>query len=432
MDKSDINSFFADPSELELSDYIIEDYFFESVMEPRAAAARLCMEQSTAQWRRVGVNEDLRELHGAKVIDLKVERVKGSSEYPLLSKESVPHYSCRVKIAHPHRNFGAKIPNLLTAVCGEGAFFCPGITVIKLFDIEFPDSYLSMFEGPQFGIEGLREMLGIYERPFFFGVIKPNIGLGPSEFAELAYLAWLGGLDVAKDDEMLSNTEWSPLKLRSYEVSKKMRLAEKETGERKMYVANITDEVDHICALHDIALENGANAVMLNSMTVGLSAVRMLRKYSEVPIVGHFDFIAPFSRLPYFGVSSKLITKLQRIAGCDSIVMPGFGNRMKTPDYEVIANVHECLRPLGNIRPSLPIPGGGDWAGTLPEVFNKLDTVDFGFIPGRGVFSHPEGPRSGAKSLRQAWEAIKLGVPIVEYAKDRRELKSAIEAFGAR
>ena len=40
------------------------------------------------------------------------------------------------------------------------------------------------------------------------------------------------------------------------------------------------------------------------------------------------------------------------------------------------------------------------------------------------------GPRAGAKSLHQAWEAYLLKKSVEEYAKDHPELNSAIEYFG--
>jgi ribulose-bisphosphate carboxylase large chain len=76
------------------------------------------------------------------------------------------------------------------------------------------------------------------------------------------------------------------------------------------------------------------------------------------------------------------------------------------------------------------VPGGSDWAGTIPVVYEKLRTIDFGFVPGRGVFGHPMGPAAGATSLRQAWEAIVRKIPLSEYAKDHQELKEAIQVFG--
>ena len=96
----------------------------------------------------MNVNEDLRRRFGAKVIDLFVERTLDKPSYPLLLPAAAKSYGCRVKIAHPHRNFGPKIPNLLSAACGEGTFFSKGISAIKLFDIEFPGSFLKHFQGP--------------------------------------------------------------------------------------------------------------------------------------------------------------------------------------------------------------------------------------------------------------------------------------------
>ncbi|CAB1078435.1 similar to ribulose-1,5-bisphosphate carboxylase, Type III [Olavius algarvensis Delta 1 endosymbiont] len=430
MSESDKQGFFADQSTLAMDDYLIFEYYFETTVDPQEAAAHLCQEQSTAQWKRVDVDEDLRDRFGAKVIKLKVERELESPSYCLPQDAGESAHACHVRIAHPHGNFGPKLPNILTAAGGEGAFYSPGIPVIKLLDIEFPASFLQAFQGPKFGIRGLRDILGVYDRPLFFGVIKPNIGLSPEPFAELAYQSWLGGVDIAKDDEMLCDVTWSPLSERARLLGAARRKSERETGESKIYLANITDEVDRLIELHDIAVEAGANAVMVNGMTTGLSAVRMLRKHTRVPLVGHFDFIAPFTQIPFYGVHSKLITKLQRLVGFDVIIMPGFGERMKTPDDEVLENVQECFKPLGHIKDTLPVPAGSQWAGSTAKLYERLKTIDFAIVPGRGVFGHPMGPRGGGASLRQGWEAVRKGVALEEYAMKHAELKAAIEAFG--
>jgi ribulose-bisphosphate carboxylase large chain len=430
MDETVKHGFFTDRSKLNLEDYLIFDYYFESTIDPEEAAAHLCQEQSTAQWKRVDVDEDLREEFGAKVIELLVERELDKPSYPLLAPAGLKSYGCRIKIAHPHRNFGPKLPNLLSAACGEGTFFSKGIAAIKLFDIEFPDRFLHHFEGPQFGIDGIREILDIHDRPLFFGVIKPNLGLSPESSAELAYQGWLGGLDIAKDDEMLADVAWSPLQERARLLGRARIQSEKETGQKKIYLANITDEVDRLIELHDIAVAGGANAVLVNGMTTGLSAVRMLRKHAQVPLVGHLPFIAAFTRAPYLGVHSKVITKLQRLVGFDAVIMPGFGNRMKTPENEVLRNIQECFKPLGHLKKTLPVPAGSQWAGSTPMIYAKLKTADFGIVPGRGVFNHPMGPKAGAASLRQAWEAFQQGLTLEEYSRNHPELRAAVDTFG--
>ena len=432
MTPDDIAGFYARQQDLNPEDYIELDFTFECAGDPREAAAHLCSEQSTAQWRRVGVDEDFRPRFGAKVLDLESEPRPSGFSIPVECAVQGPVHAVRVTIAHPHGNFGPSIPNLLSAVCGEGVFFSPGIPLIRLQDIRFPDSYLAAFEGPRFGVAGLRERLQAFDRPIFFGVIKPNIGLAAAPFAELGYESWLGGLDIAKDDEMLADVSWCPLTERAAALGEARCRAERETGVPKIYLANITDEVDRLASLHDIAVAKGANALLVNAMPVGLSGVRMLRKHATVPLIAHFPFIAAFSRLPGYGIHSRVLTRLQRLAGFDSVIMPGFGSRMMTPEHEALDCVRACLEPMGPIKPCLPVPGGSDWAGTLEGVYRKVGNVDFGFVPGRGVFGHPMGPRGGAASIRQAWDAISQGIPLAQHAATHPELHAALEAFGGR
>jgi ribulose-bisphosphate carboxylase large chain len=155
MDEKRKQGFFADLGDLNAEDYLIFDYYFESTIDPEQAAANLCQEQSTAQWKRVGVDEDLRPQFGAKVIDLMVERELDRPSYPLLVPTPVKSYGCRVKVAHPHGNFGPRIPNLLSAALGEGTFYTKGISVIKMFDIQFPTVFSSISRGPNLELKVL-------------------------------------------------------------------------------------------------------------------------------------------------------------------------------------------------------------------------------------------------------------------------------------
>ncbi|MBI4211768.1 MAG: ribulose 1,5-bisphosphate carboxylase [Deltaproteobacteria bacterium] len=428
MGTNDIPGFFAAEEDLQREEHLFLTYQFETPFEPRLAAATLCSEMSTAQWKRPGVTEDLRPRFGAKVVHLEM---MGTVSSPWLA-HATPHdqyYRCLVRIAYPHVNFGTSVANMLSVVAGEGAFFCEAIKAIKLLDIEFPASYLQDFSGPKFGIEGLRKILGCHDRPIFFGVVKPNIGLSPEPFAELAYEAWSGGLDVAKDDEMLFDVPWSPLTERCRLASAMCRRAEDETGEKKLYVANINADAAGLLNQHDLAVKNGAGAVLVNALAVGLPALRMLVQHATVPVFGHFAFIAPITRVPYFGISSVVITKLERLVGCDIIGLPGFGPRMFTEEEEVLDTVDVCRSEFGNLKRSLPIPGGSDSAATLPSVYEKVRTLDFGFIAGRGIFGHPDGPRAGAMSLRQAWEAIVRRIPLEEYALEHPALEKALQVF---
>lgn len=403
--EKDIDAFFSH-STLDQNKYLSCEYFFETTDTPRRAAATLCQEMSTAQWKRPGVSEDLRDKYAARIIDLKVltQADKPLYSFPWSKVSSVSR--CHITVAYPLVHFQDSIPNLLAALVGEGAFYAPHITTLRLLDVHFPSSFLEKFQGPQFGLEGLRHSLHVHDRPFFVGVVKPNLGLTPQDFASIAEQAWLGGLDMAKDDEMLGNPEYSPLKNRMLSCKQALKHVFKKTGRTPFLIANISDEMDRLKIRYNDAISSGANAVMINTFFVGFSAIRSIRKMSQVPIMGHFTGMALYDRIPHFGMEGRVLVKLQRLAGCDMIGLPGFGERMHTTDEMVLDNIRSCLAPMGPIKAALPIPGGSDSADTLSKLYQKIGHKDFALISGRGIFNHPEGPKAGAESLIQAWQTI--------------------------
>lgn len=431
VERKDVAGFKGSKNLLNDDRMIIIDYWFETFIDPEIAASGLCSEQSTAQWSRPGVDEDLRIEFGAKFFNLEVLSESVQPLYPFEWLKNYRHFKqCRVQIAHPHRNIGDGLPNLLAAIAGEGAFYCPGMSTVRISDIHFPHSYLQNFQGPQFGINGLRQLTGVHGRPFFIGVVKPNIGLSPKDFAQIAYESWSGGLDIVKDDEMLANVSWSPLEERSTLCHQARLRAEKETGHPKIFIANLTDEVDRIPELYRIASKTGTNTVMIDGFFNSFSALRSLRRISSLPIMGHFTGMALYDRIPGFGIDGRVLIKIQRLAGCDILAMPGFGDRMQTVEDEVLANIRACTEDMGPIQSCLPVPGGSDWAGSLEGIFEKVGSADFGLIAGRGVFRHPQGAKYGALSLHEAWEAIQKRISLKEYAQDHEALRQALESFG--
>lgn len=411
---ADIPHFFTDLSLLTADDYVLATYEFSCTIAPRLAAAGLCAEQSTAMWQRVGSSEDLRTRFGAKVIDF--QELDCGDRFA-------------VTIAHPHHNFGPLVNNLLVALAGEGVCHAPGITTIKLVDLELPPSYLQQFAGPQFGLAQLREQFRIYDRPFFIGVVKPNIGLPVQDFAQLAGAAWEGGLDWAKDDEMLANTTWSRTVDRVMHVTTERMRAERATGQSKGFIANITDDPDRSVELCRDVTKAGANMVMLNPAWTGLGTITAVRRASQVPVMGHFAGLAVMTRPRDWGVAEAVLVKLMRLAGADIIALPGFGPRMHTLGSDVRTSIHACLEPMAGIAQALPVPGGSDWAGTLESVCEHVGHSDFGFIAGRGIFGHPQGPSEGAESICAAWDALKNGVNVAEYAAQSRALDAALKAW---
>ena len=140
---------------------------------------------------------------------------------------------------------------------------------------------------------------------------------------------------------------------------------------------------------------------------------------------------AALSRSPSIGVNSSVLTLLQRLAGCDVILFAGTGARMRTTWEEVRANIEACRRPVGGIAASLPVPGGSSRPSDVSVTLAGCGGVDFGLAAGRAVFNHPDGPHSGARSFRQAWEAVKDNIPLEEKARTSPELAKSLATFGS-
>jgi len=81
------------------------------------------------------------------------------------------------------------------------------------------------------------------------------------------------------------------------------------------------------------------------------------------------------------------------------------------------------------IKPVFPVISGGLHPGLIPEIIEMFGK-DIIIQIGGGVWGHPDGGRAGAAAVRQAIDAALEGVPLEEYAKERGELRAALEKWG--
>jgi 2,3-diketo-5-methylthiopentyl-1-phosphate enolase len=318
---------------------------------------------------------------------------------------------------------------LLTAINGNIG------GVVKLIDVWFPKSWLKAFQGPKFGVSGVRELLKVKERPLTLAMLKPKIGMTPKETAQQCYEAALGGIDIIKDDEMTGDLPRCRIEERLSAVMEALDKAEEETGEKTLYTVNVTNESYRIPEIAEKMIDMGANALMVN-FTAGWSALRCLAEDPKikVPILLHPDGAAAFGQGRSAGMAEWVFAKLSRIAGADFVIIGtpwgkfSFPGMPLTPEPSYRLNmIYQA--PMGHIKKCWVLPGGGMNPGLVPVTVEEfgLDII----IGGGGAISgHPMGATAGAKALRQAVDAVLNDIPLEEYAKDKPELKAAIEAWG--
>lgn len=390
-----------------------------------AKSSALAIEQSTGSWTAVaGETESVRRKYAAKVVG--VYSVPNYELIATLPKDQPRYYVLRV--AYPWVNFYDNIPLLLSTVIGN----ISSMPNLKLLDLEFPEAYLQQFKGPKFGIEGVRELLGVTDRPLLNNMIKPCTGITPAEGAELFYGAAVGGTDWIKDDELIAGSPaFSPLEERVKAYMAAARRADAEKGEKTLYTVNITDEVARLKDNAYRAIEAGANALMVNVFAIGFSGLRLLAEDPNVnvPIMAHSCFGGAETVSPYQGMSTEVTQKLVRLAGADILLNVAPSAKFNALKEKFLRVYHVTRSPMHHIRPAFNLVGGGVTPGMVPYLMEQLGN-DFVIGAGAAIHGHPMGPRAGATAFRQAIRAVLAGVDIKEAASDQPELAAALKEWG--
>jgi 2,3-diketo-5-methylthiopentyl-1-phosphate enolase len=425
--KIDIESLpIALPDGVDYADYLIATYLVsypKAIPVPQLAPA-LAIEQSTGTWTPVpGETPEVRRCHVAKVIG-----VYEVPDYEWMVPHEVEQRHYIVQVAFPEVNFGSQIPMLLTTVVGNISMGGR----IKVLDMRFPEKYVAGFQGPKFGIKGVRELLGVQGRPLLNNMIKPCTGYTPQVGVELFRAAALGGCDIIKDDELLANASFNEVQARAKLYMEAERQVFEETGEHTLYTVNVTDEVPKVFDNACRAVELGCNAIMVNYLATGFPVLRALAENPviNVPILAHMDVAGALYASEWHGLSSHLVLgKLPRLAGADIVVFPApYGKAPVLPDkFQRVAQ--NLAFPLYQIKPTFPMPSGGITPKMVPTVVKDLGP-DIVIGSGGGIHAHPQGPVAGAKAFRQAIQATLQGRPLEEAAKENPELKVALETWG--
>ncbi|WP_010273760.1 2,3-diketo-5-methylthiopentyl-1-phosphate enolase [Paenibacillus senegalensis] len=362
-----------------------------------------------------------------------------------------------ITIAYPDRNFSRDLPALLVTVFGKLSMDGK----IKLIDLHFSPSFLSAFSGPKFGITGVREQLGVFNRPLLMSIFKSVIGHDLPALREQFLQQALGGVDLIKDDEILFENPLSPLKERVKAGMDAAREAEQATGQKLLYAVNLTGPTSQLLDKARIAIDAGANALLFNALAYGFDTLHELSKHPDVtvPIAAHPAMAGAYYPSLYHGIAAPLLLgKLMRLAGADLVLFPSPYGSVVMPKEENMAIRHNLQTEqieqdytfngsaaaqadvnsaslnqnrvsVHSLPPSFPVPSAGIHPGLVPYILR-----DFGseviVNAGGGVHGHPMGAAAGGRAFRQAIEATQQGISLRAYSQQHQELKAAIETWG--
>jgi ribulose-bisphosphate carboxylase large chain len=355
-----------------------------------------------------------------------------TTEQPYVKRLAAHVYSIDgnvVKIAYSAELFeSGNMPNILSSVAGN-VFGLKALKNLRLLDIDFPKELVNSFNGPAFGIVGIRKLLKIPKRPLVGTIIKPKLGLLTKDHAKVAYEAWFGGCDIVKDDENLSSQSFNPFEERLTQTLESRDKAQEETNERKVYMINITAETQTMLKRAQAVVDQGGEYVMVDILTCGWSALQTLRDQNfKIVIHAHRAGHASFTKSQFHGIAMKPIATVARVIGVDQLHVGTVVGKMSETKAEVIGNIAACKSDLGLLKPVLPVASGGLHPRLVPALIETFGN-DFVIQAGGGIHGHPEGTICGAKAMRQAVDAVLFGKTLEEYAKNHQELTLALKQW---
>jgi ribulose-bisphosphate carboxylase large chain len=269
-------------------------------------------------------------------------------------------------IRYPVEAAGGELTQLLNLLFGNVALQ-PGV---RLLDFTLPESMLTRVRGPRFGIAGLRDLLGVHDRPLLCTALKP-MGLSPAALADLAYQLALGGIDLIKDDHGLADQPFCTFDERMPRCAEAVQRANRATGRRCLYLPNVTAPAHRVLPRALAARDAGAGGLLFCPGLAGLDTMRMLADDDGpgLPILSHPALIGGLAVSPAAGLShAVLYGRINRLAGADAAIFPHAGGRFTYTEDECRDVLTGCTDTLGTLAPIFPVPAGGMKLARVPEL----------------------------------------------------------------
>ena len=261
---------------------------------------------------------------------------------------------------------GGELNQFLNVLWGNLSLF-PNIRIV---DLRLPESFLAKFQGPRFGITGLRNLLAVKSRPLISTALKP-MGSDAKTLAEMARTLALAGFDLIKDDHSLANQPWATWKDRVTLVSRAVNEANEITGRKSIYAPSLNLPFDQIIDAAHTAKGLGAGALLMLPGITGFDSVRKIASDDSIalPIQGHPAMLGSLVTSQSEGISHGIaLGTLMRLAGADISIFPNIGGRFSFSKENCLDITNRSREEFGNLKPLLVSPAGGMTLERIPEM----------------------------------------------------------------
>ncbi|NTV52076.1 MAG: ribulose 1,5-bisphosphate carboxylase [Candidatus Firestonebacteria bacterium] len=305
----------------------------------------------------------------------------------------------RVVIGYSPEVTGYQLPQFLNVLFGNISLK----TNIRIVDFQLPEIFFRHFPGPKVGVDGLRQWLGVYNRPLAATALKP-MGSSPQTLAEQAGAFALGGGDIIKDDHGLADQSFCPFEERVSRCQEAVTQANAVTGSVTLYFPNVVGEPEQVVRQVEFALSAGVRGILVSPLLVGPGLVSFLSRKYPLAIMAHPAFTGTHFHDRRHGMTpAVLLGKVFRLLGADISVFPNSGGRFGfTP--EECSDLAAALRsPWENRRVAWPAPAGGMQLSRIGDMAVQYgpDTV---LLVGGALQQAAAGITEGIRTFLQAIE----------------------------
>ncbi|MEK7388152.1 MAG: RuBisCO large subunit C-terminal-like domain-containing protein [Elusimicrobiota bacterium] len=298
----------------------------------------------------------------------------------------------RVEVDFPAALAGGRLGAFLNLVYGNASLW----TDVRLVDVRFPASFLGSFSGPNFGLRGLRELLGVQGRPLLATALKP-MGSTNEEFAAAAAAFARGGGDIVKDDQNIVDTSLESFRSRVDAIAKALSRENKSC----LYFPHLSAPQEELEERLKFILDRGLRGVLICPAIVGLDTLRRLAASHRAVFMAHPAYSGAFYAQRSQGIEHSLyLGTLMRLAGADISVFPNAGGRFSFTRDECLSITAKARAPFGHLAAMWPAPGGGMGLGDAETMAADFGTDAIWLVGGR-LLMHAGGPEAGARAFRE-------------------------------
>lgn len=252
---------------------------------------------------------------------------------------------------------------------------------IRLTDVTLPAEVRQRLPGPRYGMDGVREMLGVYHRPLLATALKPR-GSTPAQLAAMAGAFAAGGGDVVKDDHNLVDSTFTEFRERVDRAFDAVEEVNARTGRRTLYAPNLSPPIRELDRYAEYLVQRGVRAALIAPMLLGFDTVAELTRRYPLVWLAHPTFTGCYLHDPEHGIAPGLLLgSWFRWLGCDATIFPNHGGRFSFSREECASIAAAARCPDPDFKPCWPAPAGGMSFDRLPEMVADYG-VDTQFLIG--------------------------------------------------